>query len=136
MEYFEQFIQLESIIIQGNEARNLKIGDAGVLHRCSSMYGNELLSDVCFVFGPQDTCQVKITAHKFILVTASQAFYAMLCGPLAEKGEIKIPDIEPDVFRTMLKFVNQLHLQIFKCFYSTDIFILTSLMLTQSFFPP
>lgn len=90
---------------------NLQSGDLSPAGRCAAMFRNELMSDVCFVVGAkQNAYQVKIPAHKFILATASPVFFAMLQGPMAEKGEIEIVDIDPDSFLAMLKFVNRLFL--------------------------
>lgn len=45
-----------------------------------------------------------IPAHKYVLATGSSVFYAMFYGGLAEhKQDIKVPDVEPGAFLTMLK---------------------------------
>lgn len=45
-----------------------------------------------------------IPAHKYILATGSSVFYAMFYGGLAEnKQEIKVPDVEPTAFLTLLR---------------------------------
>lgn len=45
-----------------------------------------------------------IPAHKYVLATGSSVFYAMFYGGLAEnKQEIKVPDVEPNAFLTLLK---------------------------------
>jgi len=45
-----------------------------------------------------------IPAHKYILATGSSVFYAMFYGGLAEnKEEIKVPDVEPTAFLTLLR---------------------------------
>lgn len=64
----------------------------------------ELACDVTFLVGK---LSVEISAHKFILVSRSCVFYAMLCGPLAEKPNhcIRTPDIEPATFKLMLQWV-------------------------------
>lgn len=92
------------------------------------MFNNELMADVKFVVGcdgkspracpaqsrdlghsPRkliylsDNIQT-IPAHKYILATGSSVFYAMFYGGLAEnKQEIKVPDVEPSAFLTLLK---------------------------------
>lgn len=40
-----------------------------------------------------------------MLASASPVFYSMFEGPFAEKGEVIIPDIEPEVFQDMLEFI-------------------------------
>jgi len=41
-----------------------------------------------------------IKSHKFMLASASPVFYSMFDGPMAEKGDVFIPDIETDVLTT------------------------------------
>lgn len=51
-----------------------------------------------------------IPAHKYILATGSSVFYAMFYGGLAEnKQEIKVPDVEPTAFLTLLRYVRTLN---------------------------
>lgn len=46
-----------------------------------------------------------IPAHKYVLATGSSVFYAMFFGGLADnKQEIKVPDVEPMAFLTLLKY--------------------------------
>ncbi|XP_046340681.2 BTB/POZ domain-containing protein 6-like [Haliotis rufescens] len=60
-------------------------------------------SDVTFRVGSDK--QV-VGAHRYILVSRCCVFHAMFCGHLAaEKGEITIPDIEPNVFREFLRYL-------------------------------
>ena len=45
-----------------------------------------------------------IPAHKYVLATGSSVFYAMFFGGLAESQQhIKVPDVEPAAFLTLLK---------------------------------
>lgn len=45
-----------------------------------------------------------IHSHKYVLATGSSVFYAMFYGGLAEnKKEIRVPDVEPSAFLTLLK---------------------------------
>lgn len=46
-----------------------------------------------------------VNCHKLILASASPVFEAMFYGPLAEKSCIEIPDINYDVFESMIKFI-------------------------------
>lgn len=64
------------------------------------------------VYSPSLLCEKKkyadniqtIHSHKYVLATGSSVFYAMFYGGLAEnKKEIKVPDVEPSAFLTLLK---------------------------------
>lgn len=47
-----------------------------------------------------------IPAHKYVLATGSSVFYAMFYGGLAEdKDEIRVPDVEPTAFLTLLRYM-------------------------------
>lgn len=89
--------------------------------RMASLCGNEILADVTFVVGtPEGAVAAGVAiipnggmrtfpAHKCILVTASSVFYAMFCGGLASRNkdgdEIRVPDVDPDAFMAMLRFI-------------------------------
>ncbi|XP_046545944.1 BTB/POZ domain-containing protein 6-like isoform X2 [Haliotis rubra] len=66
------------------------------------MLDTENFSDVTFRVGSEEQM---VRAHRYVLVSRSCVFHAMFCGPLAEKGEITIPDIEPDIFKEFLRYV-------------------------------
>jgi hypothetical protein len=67
------------------------------------MLENEIESDVTFILIEENGEQQRMRAHKFVLISRSPVFFAMLSGPLAEKGQdIRIPDISPDVFKQLL----------------------------------
>ncbi|XP_055908052.1 BTB/POZ domain-containing protein 3 isoform X2 [Eupeodes corollae] len=84
---------------------NWQATKATVLERNAAMFNNELMSDVKFVVGSDDNIQT-IPAHKYILATGSSVFYAMFYGGLAEnKQEIKVPDVEPSAFLTLLRYL-------------------------------
>lgn len=56
-----------------------------------------------YIFIFSDHIQI-IPAHKYVLATGSSVFYAMFYGGLADnKQEIKVPDVEPSAFLTLLK---------------------------------
>ncbi len=55
--------------------------------------------DVTFLVGSKEKI---IVAHRYVLSSRSCVFHAMFCGPLAEKGDITIPDVEEDIFSNML----------------------------------
>ncbi|KAH8407924.1 hypothetical protein KR222_001204 [Zaprionus bogoriensis] len=109
---------------------NWQASKATVLERNAAMFNNELLSDVKFIvgsdFGTSKTSKCTrerndfnfhynsldfdpiqtIPAHKYILATGSSVFYAMFYGGLAEnKEEIKVPDVEPTAFLTLLRYL-------------------------------
>ncbi|XP_037913724.1 BTB/POZ domain-containing protein 6 isoform X2 [Hermetia illucens] len=92
---------------------NWQATKATVLERNAAMFNNELMADVKFVVGCDDNIQT-IPAHKYILATGSSVFYAMFYGGLAEnKQEIKVPDVEPSAFLTLLKYLycDEIHLE-------------------------
>ncbi|XP_053374045.1 BTB/POZ domain-containing protein 6-like [Mercenaria mercenaria] len=68
------------------------------------MLQDGILCDVTFLAGSSKKEEVK--AHKFILASRSPVFYAMFCGSLAESSNtVQIPDIEPGIFRDLLRFI-------------------------------
>ncbi|XP_060524666.1 BTB/POZ domain-containing protein 3 isoform X1 [Cylas formicarius] len=76
-----------------------------VRDRNAAMFNNDLMADIRFIVGPLNNTQV-IPAHKYVLATGSSVFYAMFYGGLAEcKDEIEVPDVEPNVFLTLLKYL-------------------------------
>ncbi|XP_048245616.1 BTB/POZ domain-containing protein 6-like [Haliotis rufescens] len=68
------------------------------LHMLDSL----LLADVTFLVGDQ---REAIQAHKFILVSRSCVFHAMFCGSIPEMGQVLIPDIQTDNFKTFLRYL-------------------------------
>ncbi len=64
------------------------------------MLTTEDCSDVTFRVGPEKHV---VRAHRYVLASRSCVFNAMLYGPLAEKEEIIIPDIESQVFKEFLR---------------------------------
>lgn len=99
-----------------------------VRERNAAMFNNELMSDISFVVGsdgkaPTLQCGIQMSSsqrflfsrlvadnvqtihsHKYVLATGSSVFYAMFYGGLAEhKKEIRVPDVEPSAFLTLLK---------------------------------
>ncbi|KAL5011544.1 hypothetical protein ScPMuIL_010095 [Solemya velum] len=74
------------------------------LSECTQfMLEHEIACDVTFLLG--ETKQ-KVRAHKFILISRSPVFSAMFCGPMAETQEqITIPDIAPEVFKILLRYM-------------------------------
>ena len=76
--------------------------------RNAVMFNNELQADVHFIVGSGSNKQ-RIPVHKYILLTGSPVFHAMLCSrPTDEKKEIAIPDVEPQAFLMLLKWVGNI----------------------------
>ncbi|XP_033725452.1 BTB/POZ domain-containing protein 6-like [Pecten maximus] len=61
-----------------------------------------IASDVTFIVGEERN---RISAHRLVLLSRSPVFYAMLEGPMAEKGEITIPDISSETFKLFLRYL-------------------------------
>ncbi|XP_033726035.1 BTB/POZ domain-containing protein 6-like [Pecten maximus] len=61
-----------------------------------------IASDVTFIVGEEKN---RVSAHKLVLLSRSPVFYAMLEGPMAEKGEITIPDITLEAFNLFLRYL-------------------------------
>ena len=68
--------------------------------RMNYMLQNQLMCDVAFYVGANRT---PIKAHTFMLSSASKVFYSMFDGPMAETGDVNIPDIEDNIFKDILK---------------------------------
>ncbi|XP_076085638.1 BTB/POZ domain-containing protein 2-like [Mytilus galloprovincialis] len=66
------------------------------------MLNKEIMCDVTFLVG---TDQSIIKAHKYMLASRSPVFYTMFKGSCPEKGEIIVPDINPEIFKSLLKCI-------------------------------
>ncbi|XP_055346609.1 BTB/POZ domain-containing protein 2-like isoform X2 [Paramacrobiotus metropolitanus] len=81
---------------------------AGFLDRGRFLMENEVLSDVVFVVG-KGVIKQEIPAHKFILAMGSPVFETLFYGPIrqlaADGSDLRIPDIEPDSFRNLLRYL-------------------------------
>ncbi|CAC5390002.1 BTBD3_6 [Mytilus coruscus] len=66
------------------------------------MLEKEIMCDVTFRVG---TDQSIIKAHKYMLASRSPVFYTMFEGSCPEKGEIIVPDINPEIFKASLKCI-------------------------------
>ncbi|KAL3853691.1 hypothetical protein ACJMK2_017214 [Sinanodonta woodiana] len=74
-----------------------------LVEACRHMNEQQIMCDVTFLVGESSE---PMSAHKFILICRSSVFYSMFCGPLAERNtEICIPDIQPDAFRLLLRYM-------------------------------
>ncbi|XP_022087648.1 BTB/POZ domain-containing protein 6-like [Acanthaster planci] len=84
---------------------NWQAKGATVRERNACLYNNVLMSNVKFLVGPKNG-QQRVPAHKYILASGSSVFFAMFYGDLAEnQTEIVIPDVEPQAFLTLLKYL-------------------------------
>ena len=66
---------------------------------------NQHRSDILFLVGVNAK---KIFGHKLLLEVANEVFYAMVNHGLSEETdrcEVKIPDIEPEIFLELLRFL-------------------------------
>ncbi|KAK3105631.1 hypothetical protein FSP39_002314 [Pinctada imbricata] len=73
------------------------------LSQCMAyMLDNEIMCDVTFRLGEE---RLEVHAHKYMLASRSPVFHAMLNGPMTEKGNIEISDIEKDIFMIFLRYV-------------------------------
>lgn len=69
------------------------------------MFLNEDLADVRFLVGFEDGVKELIPAHSYVLATASSAFRAMFFGGFSPDTQITVPDVEPEAFKTMLRYL-------------------------------
>ncbi|XP_034235861.1 kelch-like protein 6 [Thrips palmi] len=75
-----------------------------LLSRIGNLLQTSQWSDCTFLVGESDSKQ-EFRAHRIILAACSPVFEAMCFGPLAEKGSISIPDMEPKAFQALLQYV-------------------------------
>ncbi|KAL5017581.1 hypothetical protein ScPMuIL_007170 [Solemya velum] len=76
--------------------------EKSILECHQHMLEEGIAADVTFIVGKK---KQEVRAHKYMLICRSPVFQAMFCGPLAEDNNIVIPDIEPDVFFVLLRFM-------------------------------
>ncbi len=93
-----------------NSAPDWQLGKT-VLECNKHMFENSIDCDVTFTFptfeGSGRSLEGNtLSAHRYVLVSRSPVFYAMLAGPARdESGLINIEDINIDSFRDMLRSV-------------------------------
>ncbi|KAI6238186.1 BTB domain-containing protein [Aphelenchoides fujianensis] len=82
---------------------------SSIADRVAQTLESERLSDVVFIVGTE---RKPIHAHKYVLSIASEVFTAMFHNPgfqqplgPEERQKVEIPDIEPSIFRLVLKFL-------------------------------
>ncbi|XP_061171322.1 BTB/POZ domain-containing protein 6-like [Saccostrea echinata] len=66
------------------------------------VFSNELFCDVTLYVG---SSREAVRAHKLVICSRSPVFYASFEGPLAEKGQIVITDIEKETFQQFLQYL-------------------------------
>jgi speckle-type POZ protein len=76
--------------------------DGGLSSHLEELFNDMSFSDVSFNIGGRE-----FPAHKIILAARSEVFAAMFKHPMREQStnQIKIEDIEPEVFQEMLRFI-------------------------------
>ena len=65
------------------------------------MLNTKLLADVTCYIGKK---RVPFRVHKYVLVSRSAAFFTMFCMRSPPVNEIDIPDVEPEVFDSFLRY--------------------------------
>ena len=77
------------------------------LAECNTyMLENKIACDVKIICHTLGGGCVELQAHKYMLISRSPVFEAMLSGSYLESDDsIKITDIEPDVFKEVLRLV-------------------------------
>lgn len=81
------------------EAVGSKSGFASKIFR--KQYLDEKTADVFFMCGRE---RERVPAHKCILSKASDVFDNMFYGPMAEEGDVLLPDTSPESFKDFLQF--------------------------------
>ena len=78
----------------------------GIRERNAAMCNNELMADIHFRVSYNGGESQVFPSHKYVLAVGSSVFFAMFYGSLAETSEeILVPDVEPEAFLKMLKYV-------------------------------
>ncbi|RXG72434.1 BTB/POZ domain-containing protein 2 [Armadillidium vulgare] len=95
-----------------NQMYNWQASMTTVKERFAFLFNNEILSDVHFRVGRGESSQ-RIPAHKFVLSVGSAVFDAMFNGKLSsQQEEIELPDVEPQAFLALLRFLYSDEVQI------------------------
>ena len=78
-----------------------------VLQCNQHMFQSKMAADVCFHVGPEEDGQEEVWAHKYVLISRSPVFEAMLDPAWNQEKSaslrVEVPDILPDVFSEMLR---------------------------------
>ncbi|KAI6172967.1 Cytoplasmic tRNA 2-thiolation protein 1 [Aphelenchoides besseyi] len=107
----EEFVDLNQMSLRPLNAQSTSADvhqPTSVQTDVSRMLESELFSDVTFVVGNQ---RERVPAHQFVLSVRSKVFAAMFHNPGFQQSsvngiqEVEVPDIEPSIFRVMLRFI-------------------------------
>ncbi len=94
--------------LEKGSAQDWQIGKT-VLECNKYMFENSIDCDITFSFSSQYHQETSkepdmISAHKYVLISRSPVFYAMLCGPARDESScITIKDINAESFREVLR---------------------------------
>ncbi|KAH9419557.1 BTB/POZ domain-containing protein 1 [Dermatophagoides pteronyssinus] len=108
---------MESPKILNNRSHNWQAYMPTLKHRMATIFNRDILADVYFLVGKKS--KTRFAAHKFVLSIGSPVFDAMFNGLLAKSSdisdkydgikdgshEIELPDIEPEAFKALLRFL-------------------------------
>lgn len=85
------------------ENYNWQISKQTLKERFEYLFNNQVLADIYFIVGSE---QLRIPAHKLVLATGSAVFDAMFNGGIRNQdSEITLPDVEPQAFLALLRFL-------------------------------
>ncbi|XP_063218540.1 uncharacterized protein LOC134528805 [Bacillus rossius redtenbacheri] len=82
--------------------RSVKADHNGVLERMRRLLEEGAWSDVQFSVGKEES---GFRAHRLVLASAGPALAALMYGPLAEPGTVRVPDVSPGAFRALLHYL-------------------------------
>ncbi|OTF69985.1 hypothetical protein BLA29_000199 [Euroglyphus maynei] len=108
---------MESPKMLNNRSHNWQAYMPTLKHRMATIFNRDILADVYFLVGKKS--KTRFAAHKFVLSIGSAVFDAMFNGLLAKSSdtsdncdriedgshEIELPDIEPEAFKALLRFL-------------------------------
>lgn len=75
-----------------------------MIDRNQYLLKTNIWSDCQFIVGIKPHQQI-IRSHKLFLAKSSPVFEAMFFGEMAEKNSISIQDVQPEVFKDLLKYI-------------------------------
>ena len=85
------------------------------------MYKSKMAADICFIVGQPGGQVEEILAHKYVLISRSPVFEAMLSptwtvqAPGQDITKVEVPDILPKVFHEMLRYFDTLIILLYFC---------------------
>jgi len=92
----------ERLVSKTKSLPRIEVPPPNMAENFGSLLETDLGADVTFSVGDET-----FKAHKIVLATRSPVFKAELYGPMKEEGmkPITIKDMQPDVFRALLRFI-------------------------------